>query len=135
MLVSVTLQVSSIWITSPIPEEAPVMWTTLPATFSGKNAKIMERKNLKVQYGGKKRSKEKKVNGGATMFRNWWIRSITKKKIAKCGNNNTLVYLRKMLNLKLKFGIYIVMIDNKKRNGVRVEIKEIGYVSRTECQV
>jgi len=108
---------SSIWITSPIPEEAPVMWTTLPATFSGKNVKIMERKNLKVQYGGKKRSKEKKVNGGATMFRNWWIRSITnytlrKKKIIAKNVAITYNYISEMLmlNLKLKliwnFGIY-----------------------------
>lgn len=53
-----------------MPEEPPVMRTTLPATFSGKMERRVERKKLKVQNGGKKRQREKKVNGGTSRFRN-----------------------------------------------------------------
>lgn len=52
-----------------MPEEAPVMRTTLPARFSAKMDFNVQRKNLRVQYAGKKRAREKKVNGGATRLR------------------------------------------------------------------
>lgn len=56
--------------TSPIPEEAPVMRTTLPATSSLKMYLTMERKKLKNRKGGKKNRREKKVKVGAATFKN-----------------------------------------------------------------
>lgn len=53
-----------------MPEEAPVMMTTLPATFSGKEEYTRERKNLKTRNGGKKNRRVNKVKGGATRFSN-----------------------------------------------------------------
>lgn len=51
------------------------MTTTLPATSSLKRVPKMERKNLKSCKGGKRKRREKKVNGGAVRLRNVWIRS------------------------------------------------------------
>nr|GMD31220.1 hypothetical protein Iba_chr09aCG14430 [Ipomoea batatas] len=49
-----------------MPEEAPVMMTTLPETSSAKTEPKIERKNLYTSNGGHKNSRLKKVKGGAT---------------------------------------------------------------------
>lgn len=59
-----------------MPEEAPVMRTTLPATFSWKTKVKKERKHLRAWYGGNKNRRVKKVKGGAIRFKNMLIRSM-----------------------------------------------------------
>lgn len=99
--------------TSPMPEEAPVMWTTLPATFSLKMEFMIERKNLKVQYGGKKRQRKKKVVIEATMFRNLWIRSMTDQKYY-------LIMKKDVVEQKWKFGVLGYKQRKQARKGISV---------------
>lgn len=54
--------------TSPMPEDAPAMSTTFPATFSRNSGFMVERRNLKNRYGGRKKSNEVRPMGGTTMF-------------------------------------------------------------------
>lgn len=59
-----------------MPEEAPVMRTTFPAIFSAKKERKKEKKYLKTAYGGKKNKRVRKVDGGATKFKNPFINSM-----------------------------------------------------------
>lgn len=59
-----------------MPEEAPVMRTTLPATSSLKREERAEMKNLKAYRGGRRKQREKKVKMGAARFKNLWIISM-----------------------------------------------------------
>ncbi|KAI3759506.1 hypothetical protein L6452_07386 [Arctium lappa] len=59
-----------------MPEEAPVIRTTLPERFSVKMERRMPRQNLKKIHGGKKSNKVKKVKGGAARFKKPLMRSI-----------------------------------------------------------
>ena len=63
--------------TSPIPEDAPVMITTLLATFSLHIFLFKEKIYLRKRNGGNKKRMAVKVNGRSTMFNNFWSKSIT----------------------------------------------------------
>lgn len=54
---------------SPMPEDAPVMSTTFPVTFSQNSGLMVERRNLKNRYSGRKKRSEVRPMGGTTMFR------------------------------------------------------------------
>lgn len=54
--------------TSPMPEDAPVMSMTFPATFSQNRGLMIERRNLRNRYGGRKKSSKVRPMGGSTMF-------------------------------------------------------------------
>ena len=65
------------WIkTSPIPEDAPVISATLPATFSMNMYLFKEKRNLRRRNGGIKRSNKMKVKGRSIMFKNLCSKSI-----------------------------------------------------------
>jgi hypothetical protein len=51
-----------------MPEDAPVIRTTFPATFSLVIYLLMQLINLKTRNNGKKRSSSVNVIGGSTMF-------------------------------------------------------------------
>ena len=57
-------------ITSPIPEEAPVMSMTLPATYSLYMDLFKDQRNLRKRNGGMKSSNKVRVIGRSTMFKN-----------------------------------------------------------------
>ena len=57
-------------ITSPIPEEAPVMSMTLAATFSLYMDLFKDQRNLRIRNGGMKSSNTVRVIGRSTMFKN-----------------------------------------------------------------
>ena len=63
-------------ITSPIPEEAPVMSMTLPATFSLYMDLFKDQRNLRKRNGGMKSSNTVRVIGRSTRFKNLWSKSI-----------------------------------------------------------
>ena len=64
-------------LTSPMPEAAPVMMTTLPATSSvKKNERKLEMNNLGNRKSGRNRHTKIRVKGGATMFKTLCIQSI-----------------------------------------------------------
>jgi len=60
-----------------MPEAAPVMTTTLPATSSVKKNELKkEINNLGNWKSGRNRHNKRKMNGGATMFNTLCIQSI-----------------------------------------------------------
>jgi len=60
-----------------MPEAAPVIMTTLPATSSVmKNEHKKEINNLGNRKSGRNRQNKRKMNGGATMFNTLCIQSI-----------------------------------------------------------
>ena len=62
--------------TSPIPEDAPVMSATLPATFSMYLYLFEEKRNLRRPNVGIKSSNAMNVKGGSTMFKNLCSKSM-----------------------------------------------------------
>lgn len=59
-----------------MPEEAPVMRTTFPATLSDKKERRIDKKYLNRTYGGRNNKSVINVNGGATRFDKLFINSI-----------------------------------------------------------
>jgi hypothetical protein len=57
--------------TSPIPEDAPVMSTTLPTTFSLYMDLFKKERNLRKRNGGIKKGNAMSIKRGSTMFKNW----------------------------------------------------------------
>ena len=57
-------------ITSPIPEEAPVMSMTLPAKCSLYMDLFKDQRNLRKRNGSRKRSNTVRVIGRSTIFKN-----------------------------------------------------------------
>ena len=56
--------------TSPIPEDALVISTTLPDTFSLYMDLFKDQRNLRIRNGGMKKSNTMRVKGRSTMFKN-----------------------------------------------------------------
>lgn len=54
--------------TSPMPEDAPVMSMTFPVTFCRNSGFMVDRRNLKNRYGGRKKRSEVRPMGGTTMY-------------------------------------------------------------------
>ena len=66
--------------TSPIPEDAPVMSTTLPATFSLYMDLFKEKRYLRKRNGGIKIRMVVSVKRRNTVFKNLWSKSIERER-------------------------------------------------------
>lgn len=62
--------------TSPMPEDAPVMRTTFPATSSAKRDLMVEWTSLKMRRGGRNKRRVIKVMGGTAMSSIWLTMSM-----------------------------------------------------------
>ncbi|CAK9183200.1 unnamed protein product [Ilex paraguariensis] len=95
-----------------MPEEAPVIRTTLPETSSENMELTNERKSLRHCNGGTKSKREKKVAGGATKLRNWWIKSMASFRDRELKNNKDDGYAckRKCQCRKVQCGVWVAAL-------------------------